>query len=60
LRKLVVTFVCENRHNVESVTVELKDRGELTDNEIWALQTKGCRCKKCGSNIFNYHTRYKD
>ncbi|MDD4237247.1 MAG: hypothetical protein PHT62_01640 [Desulfotomaculaceae bacterium] len=59
MRKLTVTFVCENRHAVESVTVDLTSRGEVTSDDIWELQTKDCQCKKCGSKIFTYHTRYK-
>jgi hypothetical protein len=59
LRKLTVTFVCENRHDVESVTIDLERRGELTGDEIWELMTRGCQCKKCGSKNFTYRTRYK-
>ncbi len=59
MRKLTVTFVCENRHDVESVTVDLTRRGDLTNDEIWELQTKGCQCKKCGSKNFIYRIRYK-
>lgn len=59
MKKLIVTFVCENRHDVESVTVDLERRGDLTNDEIWALQSKNCHCKKCGSKNFIYRTRYK-
>lgn len=59
MKKLIVTFVCENRHDVESVTVDMEQRGDLTSDEIWQLQTKGSQCMKCGSKNFTYRTRYK-
>lgn len=59
MKKLTVTFVCENRHLVESVTVDLTRRDDLTNDELWQLQTKGCQCMKCGSKNFTYHIRYK-
>lgn len=60
MSKLVITFVCENRHEVEAVTVDLSRTGELSAEEIWRMQSKGCRCRKCGSDKFTYRTRYKD
>lgn len=60
MSKLVVTFVCENRHNVESITVDLSRREEVTEEEIWQMLTKDCRCTKCGSDKFTYRTRYKE
>lgn len=60
MSKLVITFICENRHNVESVTVDLTRRGEVSEEEIWQMLTRDCRCTKCGSSNFTYRTRYKD
>jgi len=60
VRKLVITFVCENRHDVETVTVDLSRKGELSEEEIWQMQSRSCRCRKCGSARFTYRTRYKD
>ncbi|HOV79059.1 MAG TPA: hypothetical protein PK728_03055 [Bacillota bacterium] len=60
MSKLVITFVCENRHDVETVTFDLARRGGMSEEEIWKTQTKGCLCKKCGGKIFTYRTRYKD
>ncbi len=60
MSKLVITFVCENRHDVEAVTVDLARMGDVTREEIWQLLTKGTRCKKCGSEKFIYRTRYKE
>ncbi|MCG9968632.1 hypothetical protein L9W92_11285 [Pelotomaculum terephthalicicum JT] len=60
MSKLVITFICENRHDLETVTVDLARRGEVTKEEIWRMLTKDCRCKKCGSDKFIYRTRYKD
>jgi len=60
LSKLVITFICENRHDIETVTVDLARRGEVTKEEIWQMLTKDSRCKKCGSDKFIYRTRYKD
>lgn len=60
MSKLVITFVCENRHEVEVVTVDLKRTGELSSDEIWEMQSKDCRCRKCGSENFIYRTRYKE
>jgi len=60
LSKLVITFVCDNRHDVETVTLDLARRGEVSEEEIWRMLTKDCRCIKCGSNRFIYRTRYKD
>ncbi|MDD2444222.1 MAG: hypothetical protein PHS52_06965 [Desulfotomaculaceae bacterium] len=59
MSKLVITFICENRHDVEAVTVDLARTGELTKEDIWKLMTKGCRCRKCGSDKFIYRVRYK-
>jgi hypothetical protein len=59
LRKLTVTFMCENRHEVESVTVDLSRRPEIIEEDIWELQTRGSYCRKCGSKVFVYHVRYK-
>lgn len=60
MSKLVITFICENRHDVETVTVDLSRREELTKEDIRRMLTKDCRCKKCGSTDFIYRTRYKD
>lgn len=61
MSKLVITFICEHRHEVETVIVDLSRRGgEVTEAEIWRMQTKNSRCKKCGSNNFVYRTRYKE
>ncbi|MDF9408082.1 MAG: hypothetical protein A4E52_00049 [Pelotomaculum sp. PtaB.Bin013] len=60
MSKLVITFICENRHDIETVTVDLARRGEVTKEEIWQMLTKDSRCKKCGSDKFIYRTRYKD
>ena len=60
LSKLVITFVCENRHDVETVTFDLNRCGEIPPEEIWQLLRKGCRCNKCGSDKFTYRTRYKE
>ncbi len=60
MSKLAVTFICENRHDVETVTVDLNRRGEIDEEEIWRLMTRGCRCVKCGGKIFTYRTRYRD
>lgn len=38
MSKLVITFVCENRHEVEAVTVDLNRTGDLTREEIWQRQ----------------------
>ena len=59
MSKLVITFVCENRHEVEAVTVDLKRTGVLSSDEIWQMLSKECRCRKCGSDNFIYRTRYK-
>ena len=61
MRRLVVTFICENRHNVESITIDLSRRDkELTEDDIWQLLSREIQCKKCGSRNFIYRTRYKD
>ncbi len=60
MRKLVITFVCENRHDVETVTVDLSRTGVLSEEEIRQMQSRGCRCRKCGSTRFTCRTRYKD
>ncbi|VFU18426.1 conserved hypothetical protein [anaerobic digester metagenome] len=59
LSKLVITFVCENKHDVETVTIDLKRRGEVDEKDIWQMMTRGCRCTKCGCKPFTYRTRYK-
>gem|GEM_PF-1108106 len=59
LSKMVITFVCENRHDVETVTFDLTWRGEVSEEEIRQMITKNCRCRKCGSDKFIYRTRYK-
>jgi len=62
LKKLIVTFMCENRHEVESVTVDLLRKPEINpekiEENIWELQTRGSYCRKCGSKTFVYHVRY--
>ncbi len=60
MSKLVITFICANRHDVESVTFDLAWKKEISEVEIWKLLTKNCRCKKCGSTEFLYRTRYKE
>lgn len=60
MRKLVITFICENRHDVETVTIDLSRKGDVSSEEIWQMQSKGCRCRKCGSSKFIYRTRYKN
>ena len=60
MSRLAITFVCENRHNVETVTVDLNRYGDINEEDIWKLMTKGCRCAKCGSKRFIYRTRYKE
>lgn len=63
MRKLTVTFMCENRHEVESVTVDLSRKPEISpeiiEENIWELQTNGSYCPKCGSKTFVYHISYK-
>lgn len=59
MSKLAITFICENRHDVETITIDLSRRGEVTQEEIWQMLTKDCRCRKCGSDKFIYRTRYK-
>jgi hypothetical protein len=59
LSKLLVTFICENKHNVETVTVDIERFGEVTEEKIHGLLTKGSYCKECGSREFIYRTRYK-
>lgn len=60
LSKLVITYVCENRHDVETVIIDLKRRGKVEEEDIWKMMTRGCRCTKCGCKPFTYRTRYKD
>jgi len=60
LSKLVITFICENRHDVETVTFDLSWKKDVSEEEIWKWLTKDCRCKKCGSEKFLYRTRYKE
>lgn len=60
MSKLVITFICENRHDVETVTVDLARRGEVSKEEIREMLTRDCRCRKCGSDKFIYRTRYKE
>ncbi|OPX88808.1 MAG: hypothetical protein A4E53_01767 [Pelotomaculum sp. PtaB.Bin104] len=60
MSKLVITFICENRHDVESVTIDLARKGEVSREDIWRLMTRGSRCAKCGSVKFVYRTRYKE
>ncbi|MDD3652763.1 MAG: hypothetical protein PHO01_01065 [Desulfotomaculaceae bacterium] len=59
MSKLVITFVCENRHDVESVTIDLDRLGQVSKEDIWRLRTKGSRCAKCGSAKLIYRTSYK-
>ncbi|OPY57884.1 MAG: hypothetical protein A4E55_01313 [Pelotomaculum sp. PtaU1.Bin035] len=59
MSKLVITFICENGHDVETVTVDLARREEVTKEEVWRMLTRDCCCKKCGSDRFIYRTRYK-
>ena len=58
MSRLAITFICENRHDVETVMVDLTRRGEVAQ-EDWQMLTKDCRCRKCGSDKFIYRTRYK-
>ncbi len=60
MSRLVITYICENRHDVETVTIDLTRKGEVTKDEIRRMMTKGCRCQKCGSDKFIYRTRYKE
>ena len=60
MSKLVITFICENRHDVETVTFDLARWGEVSKEDIWRALTKECRCRKCGSDKFIYRTRYKE
>lgn len=60
LSKLVITFICENRHDVETVAFDLSWEKDVSEEEIWKWLTKDCRCKKCGSKKFLYRTRYKE
>lgn len=56
----MLTFLCENRHEVESVIVDLTRRPDITEEEIWQLLTKkNGSCVKCGSAVFTYRVRYK-
>lgn len=60
MKRLVVTFICENRHDVETVTVDLSRLSkELSEDDIWRLPGREIQCKKCGSKNFIYRTRYK-
>lgn len=60
MSSLVITFICENRHDVETVSFDISRRGEVSEEEIWGMMTKDCRCSKCGSDKFTYRTRYKE
>ena len=44
MSKLVITYVCENRHDVETVIIDLKRRGKVEEEDIWKMMTRGCRC----------------
>lgn len=55
----MLTFLCENRHEVESVIIDLTRRPDISEEEIWQLLSKNCRCVKCGSAVFTYRVRYK-
>jgi len=60
LSRMAVTFVCENRHEVESIMIDLTRRPGLEEDEIWQLLSKNCRCRRCGSTVFTYRVRYKE
>ena len=60
MSKLVITFVCENRHDVETVYVDLARHGEVSQENIRQMLTRDCRCRKCGSDKFIIRTRYKE
>lgn len=60
MSRLAITYMCENKHDMETVIVDLTRRGAITEEEIWRLLTKNSRCRKCGSEKFIYRTRYKD
>lgn len=58
--KLVITFICENRHNVETVSVDLVRWQDISKEDMWNMLSRDCRCSKCGSDKFTIRTRYKD
>jgi len=60
LSRMAVTFVCENRHDVESIIIDLSRRPGFEEDEIWKLLSKNCRCCRCGSTVFTYRVRYKE
>lgn len=60
MSRLVITFICENRHEVETVSVDLTRRGEVNEEDIWRMRTKNSRYPKCGSDHMLYRTRYKE
>lgn len=60
MSKLVITFICENRHDVESIYVDLTRWGEFAPEDFRQMLTKDCRCRKCGSDKFIIRTRYKE